>query len=125
MNRLGRWCARHRWLVIGTWVAVLIVAVVLGRSVGGETSLVFEVPGAESQQAFDLLEDRFPQRSGDTTDIVFAAADVRAPDVTQQVGALIAALALLDHVDSVSDPYATDSRTISQQATVAPNFPTR
>lgn len=118
MNRLGRWCARHRWLVIGTWVAVLIVAVVLGRSVGGETSLVFEVPGAESQQAFDLLEDRFPQRSGDTTDIVFAAADVRAPDVTQQVGALIAALALLDHVDSVSDPYATDSRTISQQATV-------
>ncbi|GJM36665.1 MAG: MMPL family transporter [Acidimicrobiales bacterium] len=79
---------------------------------------MFEVPGAESQQAFDLLEDRFPQRSGDTTDIVFAAADVRAPDVTQQVGALIAALALLDHVDSVSDPYATDSRTISQQATV-------
>ncbi len=118
MSRLGRWCARHRWLVIGAWVAVLIVAVVLGRSVGGETSLVFEVPGAESQQAFDLLEERFPQRSGDTTDIVFAAADVRAPDVTQQVGTLIAALALLKHVDSVSDPYASDSRTISQDAGV-------
>lgn len=85
---------------------------------GGETSLVFEVPGAESQQAFDLLEERFPQRSGDTTDIVFAAADVRASDVTDQVSALIAELTLLDHVDSVSDPYANDSRTISQQATV-------
>ena len=118
MSRLGRWCAGHRWWVIGAWVAILISALLVGRSLGGETSLVFEVPGAESQQAFDLLEDRFPQRSGDTTDVVFAATDVRAPDVVAKIGSLIAELALLDHVDSVNDPYAADGGTISQQGTV-------
>ena len=88
MSALGRWCAGHRWWVIGAWVLVLVAAVALGRSVGGETSLVFEVPGAESQEAFDLLEERFPQRSGDTADIVFAATDVRNPTVVDTIEAL-------------------------------------
>lgn len=113
MSALGRWCAGHRWWVIGAWVLVLVAAVALGRSVGGETSLVFEVPGAESQEAFDLLEERFPQRSGDTADIVFAATDVRNPTVVDTIEALRESLAALDHVESVSDPYNEDSRTIS------------
>ena len=32
----------------------------------------FRLPGTESQRAYDLLKDRFPQQSGDTASVVFA-----------------------------------------------------
>ena len=64
LERLGRGAARHHWAVIGAWVAFAIVlAVVAGRS-GGHTKDVFTIPGTESQQAFDLLQERFPQANG-------------------------------------------------------------
>ena len=118
LGRLGGWCVRHRWLVVACWVVVLAGAVVLGRASGGETSLVFEVPGAESQQAFDLLEERFPERAGDTADIVFAADDVGSPQVVSHVRALLDEIDTVDHVVGVSDPFASDSATISPRATV-------
>ncbi len=118
MGGLGRWCVRHRWFVIAVWTVALVVVVGLGRTVGGDTSLVFEVPGAESQRAFDLLEDRFPERSGDTADIVFAAADVADPEMTAAINALRVEVAGLDHVVGVSDPFAADSRTLSADGSI-------
>ena len=35
----------------------------------------FRLPGTESQRAYDLLKDRFPQQSGDTASVVFAVKD--------------------------------------------------
>ena len=113
MGRLGWWCARHRWLVIGCWVVVLASAVAMGRAWGGETSLVFEVPGAESQEAFDLLDERFPARAGDTADVVFAASDVTSPAVAEHVGELLVSLGEVEHVVAVSDPFTPGSATIS------------
>ena len=113
LGRLGRWCARHRWLVIGCWIVVLTSAVAMGRAWGGETSLVFEVPGAESQEAFDLLDERFPARAGDTADIVFAAGDVTSPGVVESVSELLASLGEVDHVIAVSDPFVAGSPSIS------------
>lgn len=118
LGRLGWWCARHRWLVIGCWVVVLASAVAMGRAWGGETSLVFEVPGAESQEAFDLLDERFPARAGDTADVVFAAGDVTEPGVAEHVGELLVSLGQVEHVVEVSDPFAPGSSTISRDGRV-------
>ena len=118
LGRLGRWCVQHRWLVIFGWVAVLAGTVGLARTSGGETSLVFEVPGAESQTAFDLLEERFPTRAGDTADVVFAAPAVRSPEVQRHIEELLNELAGVEHVIAVTDPFGEGSSTISPDGSV-------
>ena len=35
LGRLGRFCARRHWWVIGAWIVVLIGVAVLGRGLGG------------------------------------------------------------------------------------------
>lgn len=70
---LGRWCARHRWLTLGAVLAAMLFLGPLGPILGAGFSDDFTVPGADSQAATDLLQQRFPQQAGDTTMVVFAA----------------------------------------------------
>ncbi|MDH3725867.1 MAG: MMPL family transporter, partial [Thermoleophilia bacterium] len=57
-GRIGRWCARRRWLVAPLGLAALILAIVALTVVGADTD-----PGqggtGESVRAADLLEERF------------------------------------------------------------------
>ncbi len=64
LGRIGRTCYRYRWLTVILWTIALIGLVLSSRAVGGETASVFSVPGTESQRAFDLLAERFPDRAG-------------------------------------------------------------
>ena len=56
LYRLGRGAARHPWRVIAIWVVLAVGVVGLNRSVGGDTTDDFRLPGTESQQAIDLLD---------------------------------------------------------------------
>ena len=40
----------------------------------------FRLPGTESQRAYDLLKDRFPQQAGDTATVVFAVDEGKVLD---------------------------------------------
>ncbi len=75
LDRLGRFTARRHWWVIGAWVVVAILIVVIARASGGHTFDNFRIPGAQSQEAVDLLEERFPQQAGGSATVVFHAAD--------------------------------------------------
>ncbi|MEE9417233.1 MAG: hypothetical protein V3V01_18280, partial [Acidimicrobiales bacterium] len=75
LYRIGTFSARHRFWVIGAWIALVISAVAIDRTVGAETVDNFEVPGVESQEAIDLLDERFPERSGATAMVVFHTED--------------------------------------------------
>src|SRR5688572_31553662 len=55
LHRLGRACVRRRRLVVLAWALLAIAAVGLGQASGGRTSDAFEIPGVESQQAYDVL----------------------------------------------------------------------
>ena len=55
------------------WFVILVATLGLAAAAGGSTADNFEVPGAESQRAFDLLEKRFPARVGDSFQIVLAS----------------------------------------------------
>ena len=63
LHRLGRWCVTHRRRVLLLWLATLIGLGVFAGRVGGEYTDTFRVPGVESQQATDLLQERFPTAS--------------------------------------------------------------
>ena len=46
------------------WIAVLGLVVASAAAFSGQTNNKFSVPGTESQQAQDLLEQKFPGAGG-------------------------------------------------------------
>jgi RND superfamily putative drug exporter len=117
--RLGRWCFRRRRLVFASWIVVVVVLGAAAAVAGGRTTTVFDVPGTESQRAFDLLTARFPERAGDTADVVWRSnRGVKDAYVQRRVETLLARVARLDHVVSVLSPYE-GAPTISEDQSTA------
>src|SRR5919107_5020261 len=75
MRNLAAWCHDRRRTVIGLWVAAFIVIAALWGTAAGDYVNNFRLPGTESQRAYDLLKDKFPQQAGDTASVVFAVDD--------------------------------------------------
>ncbi len=120
MEHLARWCYRHRRLVAVGWALLVVVAVASASRYGGEPINDFTVPGTDSQMAVDLLRERFPERSGDTANVVVRAdAGVRDDDVRIAVEAALADLGEVEHVESVRDPYDPALPAISADGTTA------
>src|SRR3954463_8182935 len=72
LGRLAAAAAGHWKRSLALAAAVLIALGVLAGTVGGDFADDFGTPGSESQQALDLLTQRFPAQSGDTATMVFA-----------------------------------------------------
>ncbi len=68
--RLADGCFRHRRLVVLAWVAALVGAFALAGAFGGEFKQDYLQPGSESQRVSNTLEDSFPQKAGDTMQVV-------------------------------------------------------
>ena len=62
-------------IVLGLWLAVLVGVIALAVAFGGTKNNKFEVPGTESQQAQELLEQKYPAASGTYARVVFAAPE--------------------------------------------------
>jgi RND superfamily putative drug exporter len=73
LYRVGGWAFRHRRLVAGFWLVVLVALGIGATTLKGKTSDVFSVPGTEGQRALDLLNEKFAGTGGATARIVFAA----------------------------------------------------
>lgn len=93
-------------MVLAGAMAVTVALAGASAAAGGKFVDRFSIPGAESQQAFDLLNERFPQQAGDTATAVLRAADgFDAPGTEAAVEELIAEFSALPGVVSVSSPY--------------------
>jgi RND superfamily putative drug exporter len=121
MRRFATWCTGHRKTVILGWIAALIGVGMLSSAVGSDFSEEFKLPASDSQEAFDLLETKFPAQSGDTAQIVFKAdAGVESPAVEKEMEAVFAAVAKVPHVSEVASPYAGDgAAAISEDGKIA------
>ena len=99
---------RHRGLVVLAWLASLGIAFGLSAAFGEDFTADYSVPGSDSAQAQELLNDRFPAQSGDTVDVVVRAEGGVADQAARaDVQALLAELTDQPHVTAVDDPYAT------------------
>ncbi|BCB74525.1 MMPL family transporter [Phytohabitans flavus] len=110
LYRLGRFAFQRRRLVAAIWVGLLAVLGVAGATMAGTPSDEFAIPGTESQQAIDLLGERFPEAAADgaVARVVFAAPDGRRltdPAYQQQVQQVLAMLRTAPQVSAVSDPF--------------------
>jgi len=108
MRRFATWCTGHRKTVIFSWLGALIVIGMISGSVGSDFTEEFKLPSSDSQEAFELLEDKFPQQSGVTAEIVYKApAGADSPAVKKKMEAVFAEAAKLPHVSEVASPYAS------------------
>ena len=88
---LARKCVRHRWIVIGAWLAILIGANVLASAVGPDYRTDFVLPDSESREVQELLEANSPDRAGFTSQVVFQNEDgFDDPAVRAQIEDLLA-----------------------------------
>jgi uncharacterized membrane protein YdfJ with MMPL/SSD domain len=75
LYRLGHFCARHRVLVLAIWVVVSISVVIGAKTVGSDTNDDLQLPGTDSQNATNLLSDRFPKQANGSVPIAFRAPE--------------------------------------------------
>jgi RND superfamily putative drug exporter len=109
LEKLTRWCYEQRRKVLGLWILAFIGFVILGQVAGGPFSTNFNTPGSDSKAALELLQKRFPARSGDTVSVVFKADNgINAPGVKAKVDALLADLATKEHVVGTVSPYTPE-----------------
>ncbi len=120
LYRLGHWAVRRRRRVLLGWLAALAVVIGASAAWGGSTNDVFDIPGAESQQAMDLLDERFPAQAGSSSRVVFATAEGSSlSDGTSRaaVDATLAELRESPGVVGVVSPF--DAGTISPDEDIA------
>jgi putative drug exporter of the RND superfamily len=108
MRKLAAWCHDRRRTVIGIWVAAFVVLGALWAVGAGEYVNNFRLPGTESQRAYDLLKDRFPQQAGDTASVVFAVDNGGVLDAGNrpEIERAISEIKKSPEVLGVGDPFA-------------------
>ena len=107
MRALAGWCVRHRRLVVIGWLVALIGLSVMSQTVGSSYKDSFSLNGTQSFDALNLLKKVAPTASGDREQIVIAVKQgkVTDPTVRNQVEAMLAKVAALGDVTSVTSPY--------------------
>jgi RND superfamily putative drug exporter len=120
LYRLGGWAFRRRRTVLLAWITVLGLVVASAAAFSGQTNSKFSVPGTESQQAQDLLEQKFPGAGGASARMVFAAPEGEKITDKENKNAVEASLAQAKHAEGVTqvvDPY--EAHTISKDGRIA------
>src|SRR3954447_22016922 len=121
MRVLAQWCFRRKLVVLGIWVAALVILGGLNAGAGSGYTDSFSLPGTEATTALNLLTDNFKTESTDTNQVVFAADDVRAPQTRARIEKTLADIGQGPHVQRVDSPFAPGAaaRQISQDRSVA------
>src|ERR1700722_11124335 len=120
LYRLGRWCFRRRRYVLATWLLVIVVFGVVALNVKQPTTDSFTIPGTESQQALNLLNQKFPGTGGAEAQAVFsvpAGESLTSSAHRDAIQSTLAQMRRLPQVVSVSDPFSTG--TISKNGQIA------
>ncbi len=116
LGRLGRFCARHHWWVIGAWVVALIGLGALGQGLGGQLNDNLSLPGVKSAQGLTVLQQAFPtQGTAQGAVVVYsatAALDSGAPQAAIAAGA--AELRRVPGVLSVTPPQVAPAGHVAQ-----------
>ncbi len=104
--QLADWCYRQRRLVVVLWIAALAAAFALASSFGGETKQDYLQPGSESQAASETLQVNFPQRAGDTVQVVLHSDDgFSSAVVRERADDIFADVVAAPHVVGVISPF--------------------
>ena len=100
LERLARSCVHHRWIVIGAWVAVLVIVNGIAGAVGPDWRTEFVLPSGEAKEVQDRLEAVLPDRAAFSASIVIKAEQgIDDPEVQERFEQL---MAIADEAEGVT-----------------------
>jgi RND superfamily putative drug exporter len=107
MPALARWCYQHRFVVITTWIGLLIGLAVMSQAVKTSYDNSLTLPGTGSASAQNLLLRSAPAQAGDSDQIVWQVShgSVTDPAIERRMSAMLARVSHLPQVASVVSPY--------------------
>jgi putative drug exporter of the RND superfamily len=105
--------------VLAIWVIALIGFFAIGRLAGSAFSNSDSLPGTDSAKAQQVLATHFPAQAGDSDQIVVRAkrGTLRSPAAQTAVTSMLARVARLPDVRSVTSPYGPGGQ-ISRDGTI-------
>jgi putative drug exporter of the RND superfamily len=121
---LASWAAlvtRRPWRVLLSSLVLVIVFGAFAATRAGEFSDSFTLPGAESQAAYTLLEERFPQQAGSSATLVFKTDNpggIADPGVSAEINGVLDEIAGLPHVVGILSPFDAPQQ-ISEDGAIA------
>lgn len=121
LRRWTEYVVNHPKRVLVAGLLFVLIYMIGAIALRGEFADSFELPGSESQQAYDLLNERFPQQAGSTAQIVFktdADGGISNPEVQAQISSFLDQVETLPHVVGVLSPLVASNQ-ISEQGNIA------
>jgi RND superfamily putative drug exporter len=105
--------------VIAIWIASIALFAGIAAAAGGGFVNNFSLPGSESQKAVDLLQEKFPEHSGDSDQIVFHATKgtLSDPADRQAIAAIVKRVERFPSVAGVESPLHAEGQ-ISQDGKI-------
>ena len=119
LRSVGNGAYRHKWLVIASWIIILVVLGMLAKHFYKQPSSAISIPGTAAQKALDRFGELFPSAGQGTGRVVFEAKN--GDTITQhkaEIQSAIADIAKVKGVTQVTDPFAVTG-SISSDNTVA------
>ncbi|MFG2195027.1 MMPL family transporter [Streptomyces sp. NPDC048639] len=116
LRPLGEWCARHHYLVIVLWLVALGGVHAANSTWGGTYADNFTLPGTQSQEGVDVLDEHAPQLGGQSSTIVLHDSAKPLTDDRSQVDQVVDNLSKLPHVIAVQNPLPSSSQPPPQPA---------
>ena len=110
-SRMGRWSARHRKIAIFGWLAMVLIAVLVGKAVGTtELKQNDAIPG-ESGRASRVIDAQYAPKANET--VLIQSTTLTADDRTFRaaVSDVVRAVNGFTVVGSVDSPYQPDNST--------------
>jgi putative drug exporter of the RND superfamily len=119
MANFARWCFVHRKAVLAGWLIALIGFFAVGLKVGANYAENDSLPGTDSTKALSVLQTNYPAQAGDSDQIVVQARQgtLRSPPAETAVTSMLARVAKLPYVRSVTSPYGLGGQ-ISKDGTI-------
>jgi RND superfamily putative drug exporter len=122
MRSIAQFCYRRRRYIVVGWIGLLLGLFALSAAVAKEFETEFKLPGSESQQAIDLLEERGEgERGGIQGQVVFEAQQgVDDPAVRSAIESFLATIdSEMDGVEIVSPYTAGNEHQIAEGGQIA------
>ena len=122
MRSVARWCVRHRLVVVGIWLLVVVGAFLGSTVTSSHYATSTTISGTPSAAAASLLQRAVPGQSGDTEQIVFQTKTGTVLDaaVRARMTTVLGEVSHLPYVSGVTSPYSqAGAKQISAGKTVA------
>lgn len=118
LHKLGRWCAHHRWTVVGVWAALLVLvsagALTFMRPLTNDIS----IPDSRFETVLDTLREEIPEASGTTGTVVFTSDEPFTQEQRAAITDVVEQWNAMDDVEAV-DPFASQEQLDTTQQQVA------